>query len=264
MLAQGLEYSLNPLSHDPGGHHIISVRLIALLSGCDEQTIWDWAKTEEYYIRLEWTFPGSSYPKFTTRHALNQGATIPPEAVSFSGGLGWAQKMWQATEKLGFTNPPAQGHSGPYMWDPASRYHGLKMPLQSAPFTNWPNWTSSPGILTDPSSLFYGHGQGPDEPLDFMDGGSEETPSDTGTSHAFSDLGDNMEEPYATRNASIGDDSADGLLVQQQLETEFLQRQRMDAEVQYALNGDTSGMLAVLASASQSSGCWDSSGMPRF
>jgi hypothetical protein len=264
MLGQGLEYSLKPRSHDPGGHHVISVRLFALLSGCDEQIIRDWAKTGEYYIQLEWTFPGSSYPKFTTRHALNQGETVSHEAVSFSGGLGWAQKMQKAAEKLGFSNTPTRGHPGPYMWHPAVLYHAPKMPLQPAPFTNWFDWSSSPEFVADPVPLPHVYGQVPDEALDFMDGVSDETPSDTGTSHAFSDLGDNMEEFFATGDASLSDDSADGLLVQRQLETEFLQRQRMDAEVQYTLNGDTSGMLAVLASAPQFSGCWDSFGMPRF
>jgi hypothetical protein len=55
-----------------------------------------------------------------------------------------------------------------------------------------------------------------------------------------------------------------GKLAEQQLQIEHLSRQRTDAVAMFAENGDTSGLLAVMAAASQSSIFWDPSGMPRF
>jgi hypothetical protein len=43
-----------------------------------------------------------------------------------------------------------------------------------------------------------------------------------------------------------------------------LRRQKQEADALYARNGDPSGLLALLAAASQSAENWDASGMPRF
>lgn len=57
-------------------------------------------------------------------------------------------------------------------------------------------------------------------------------------------------------------ESANIILVQQQLQ--MFARQRRNAEAMLAQTGDTSGLLAALASASQCRGSWDSFGTPRF
>ncbi|KAK3939109.1 hypothetical protein QBC46DRAFT_438598 [Diplogelasinospora grovesii] len=56
-------------------------------------------------------------------------------------------------------------------------------------------------------------------------------------------------------------------MVQRQIYTEILYRQRREAEAMYARDGDTSGLLAVMALAQQqqfSDAAWQSSGLPFF
>ncbi|KAK4128522.1 hypothetical protein N657DRAFT_667757 [Parathielavia appendiculata] len=217
VLAQNLEHCLEPSSHDPGSHHLISVSLVALLRLCDEQKIQDWANTGGHFVQLEWTFPGSNYPKFTTRHALNKSETLG--RLSFSGGIGWAQRMLETAKELDLTNPPARGQPRPSTWDPVGLHGGPKMPLQLPPLTCWVNQSSFPGSLMD----FVPR-------LEFMDGASKETCSDTGTSHASSDLGDNM-EGYLTSDFLHGVELADSPLIREQLRNDSLRRQRAGAEL---------------------------------
>ncbi|KAK4105245.1 hypothetical protein N658DRAFT_555781 [Parathielavia hyrcaniae] len=252
-LAQGLEYPITPRRHDSGGHHIISVCFIAFLSKRDVQSIRAWAKTGEHFVELEWTFPGYGYPKFTTRHVLNDQKAS--HDLSFSGGLGWALEMMETAEKLSLTSPPA-GRPDPFIWNPVDSHASPKPALQPCPFTNRANWSSDPEFSGRPMLHFHGHGK--EEVGDFMDGDSDNTWSDTGTSLVFSDLSDDMAD-HPVGDHSRPEELADGLPSQ-----EHLERRKMEAVEAYALNGDTSGMLAVLASVSQlNRNCYPSEG-PRF
>jgi hypothetical protein len=73
-------------------------------------------------------------------------------------------------------------------------------------------------------------------------------------------LPDASHGPSCERNGWEDNDK----LAEQQLQNEHLSKQRTDAMTMFAENGDTSGLLAVMAAASKSSVFWDPSGMPRF
>ncbi|KAL2161957.1 hypothetical protein VTH06DRAFT_7742 [Thermothelomyces fergusii] len=133
--AQGALTALKPLSHGPGGPHTVSVRLVALGSGYDEHTVRGWAETGRCFVRLDWGFPDCNYPRFTTRHLLTRPAASPAD-VSFSGGLGWAERMLAAFKQLnatGFSDPPPLPLS--------LRAPGPTVPPPT-PFP--PRWASSP------------------------------------------------------------------------------------------------------------------------
>ncbi|KAL2174524.1 uncharacterized protein P884DRAFT_314454 [Thermothelomyces heterothallicus CBS 202.75] len=96
---------LKPLSHEPGGPHTVSVRLVALRGGYDEHTVRRWAETGQCFVRLDWGFPNCNYPKFTTRHLLTSSGASSGD-VSFSGGLDWAERMLNALKQLHATDYP--------------------------------------------------------------------------------------------------------------------------------------------------------------
>lgn len=111
-------YAVEALGDDQGGSNIISAGLVALLSGHEIRAVRAAARTGECYIKLDWTFPGSPYPKFTTRHLLHPSDSTG--AVSFSGGLDWAYRMLDSAQSLHIpANQPSQEHASSPMSNPS-------------------------------------------------------------------------------------------------------------------------------------------------
>jgi hypothetical protein len=261
VLARPLGYFVEVQSHEPGRPHVISTQLLASLSGYELRAIQKWASTGERFIKLEWTLPGHDYPKFTTRHAL--GSREASGDVSFSGGLDWAQRMLKAIQGLQLPRTaasfPAEGGQHLPMPNPAVTGNCPKLPFQTL-HSSHPYWSTSSAFLGTPI-----HGapeRSEDEASVYSDITSARTVSDVDASGPSSDLS-SIRQPSPPESLPLQDWTEDDL-VQHQLHIEMLHRQRTDAEAMYAHNGDTSGMVAVMASASQSMANWDSFGMPRF
>jgi hypothetical protein len=247
---------VEPLSHDPGGPHFISVDLVAFLGNCHIQMVQDWAKAGECFIKLDWTFPGCNYPKFTTRHLLG----MAPGHVSFSGGLGWAEKTLKAAQLLGMTNCPPPSRQNLPVWNPVNIPSGPKLPFQPPPLPSWHGWNPGYGTLAGP--IYVSRGLADDEVSNFS-----EATSMTAASDASAVCSEPAELADYTFSGSFPDhdpEEDDDDRAQQQLQNELLYRQRREAEMLYAQTGDTNGLLAVRASAAQFSGAWHSFGLPRF
>jgi hypothetical protein len=292
--AESLEHFVEPLSHGPGGHHTVSISLVARLCNLTEQKVQDLARAAGGYIELRWTVLGYNFPKFDTRHKLITSKASGD--VSFSGGLGWTQPLLETAQMFNFDTLPSQPRQKSSTWPISS------LPPRPAPSRGW-----LPGPRCFVSPVFPPHGRPDGQLSDLLDLTSESTISDAG-SLAFSDeaseatvadvavvsFSDQASEatisdaaflafpehapeytfsdadipslPDASQGAGCpgGGWADDDKLAQQQLQNEHLHRQRTDAVAMFAKNGDTSGLLAVMAAASQSTAFWDPSGMPRF
>ncbi|KAH6843114.1 hypothetical protein B0I37DRAFT_212197 [Chaetomium sp. MPI-CAGE-AT-0009] len=252
LTAQGLGCLIKPLSHELGRPHSISVHILANLLGCSIENLKQWTEASECFVKMVWIFPGWDHPRFTTRHLVVTDTA--PGNVSFSGGLDWAVKMWKAAQRFQPPSCPFLGRQIPPGWNPGPPHGGPKLPLQPVPFMDLAKWKLERPALADPT----GHGlrgRADDEVSEFSEPASD-------SSAIFS-------EPSETADPEFGEDSwsnelEDSSRAERQLQLDALRRKRREAEALYARNGDTSGLLAVLATASQSPDNWDASGMPRF
>ncbi|KAK4241482.1 hypothetical protein C8A03DRAFT_41096 [Achaetomium macrosporum] len=244
VLARPLGHLVEGWNHGSGGSHAISAKFVASLSGYEVRVIQEWARSGEHFIKLDWTFPGHNYPKFTTRHTLDPGEASGD--VSFSGGLDWAQRMLKVTLGLQLPSTPTSFPAG-------------RVPLPALP-PYQPYWSAGPAFPGTPTYKV------PDPADDQASVCSELTSattiSDADGSCLSSDLA-STSQPSLSGSLPLQDWTEDDL-VQHQLQIDMLHRQRRDAEAMYANNGDTSGLLAVMTAASQSIANWDSFGMPRF
>ncbi len=93
LLVGPVELVVSATSHAPGGIHTISVHFIAQVSGQDVDFLLSYARTGEYFIQVEWTFPDHRRPKFTTRHVLSDTGEDTAD-LSFSGGLDFAVRLF--------------------------------------------------------------------------------------------------------------------------------------------------------------------------
>ncbi|KAK3303538.1 uncharacterized protein B0T15DRAFT_576861 [Chaetomium strumarium] len=265
VLAEPLGYFVEAQGHEPGGSHVISAQLVASLSGYELRVIQKWAKTGEHFIRLDWTFPGHTYPKFTTRHTLDSGEASGD--VSFSGGLDWAQRMLNVTQALQLPRHAASFHAaegGQHPPMPSSVFTGdsPKLPFQTL-HPPHPYWNTSATFLN--TLIHKAPKDADDEASVYSEPTSARTISDTDASCPSSDLASTRQPSPSSESLPLPlQEWTEDDLVQHQLRIDMLHRQRRDAEAMYAHNGDTSGLVAVMASASQSMANWDSSGMPRF
>jgi hypothetical protein len=285
---------VEPSSHDPGGHHTIAIGLVARLCNLTEQETQALARAGGGYINLSWTVPGYNYPMFDTRHSLDSNRKLGD--VSFSGGLGWALPLLETSRMFNFDTAPSQPRHKSSTWPLPS------LPPRPAPSRSWltrrvsignPVFPShgptddqlsdlldltSESTVSDTASLAFSDEAGEDTMphgplLAFSDHVSEATIPDA----AFLAFPEHAPEcpcldatvvclPDASHSARCAKDGWEDndRLAEQQLQNENLHRQRRDAVAMFAENGDTSGLLAVMAAASQSSAFWDPSGMPRF
>lgn len=106
--------SLKPGSHltEEGSDHRISASFVARVSGLDVQTVLAWARTEPYFLKLEYSFTGHDLPRFTSRALVVEDQD---EEISLSGGLGSAIRILKYVKTLesGTTNGTQRGHFPP-------------------------------------------------------------------------------------------------------------------------------------------------------
>ncbi|GAB1315728.1 hypothetical protein MFIFM68171_05938 [Madurella fahalii] len=252
MLAQSLEYPIAPLSHDPGGVHIVSAQFVSRLSGHELQTTRDWAHTGSCHIRIVWGYPGHEYPSFTTRHLLTDGG-IPGE-VSFSGGLDWALRIMENAKAFKLMRRPAGGPEYPIIPSSTSAGDVRKWPLRG-PARTWPVSRSRPEPSSPSQVPEIPRPMSPELADDQISICSELTSattiSDTDTDISGSHSPNSAEprEPFPGIG-SAATHLADNLF-QQAVQNDEFHRRRRAAEALYAHNGDTSGLLAVQASVSR-------------
>jgi hypothetical protein len=230
---------------------------VAFLSSRNVDAIRGSARAGDCFIKLDWTFPGSSYPKFTTRHLLDVDDTASD--VSFSGGLDWAHRILVASQHL----------------QPPGNYPSQACPLEPR-FCNRPDWLVQPPLRYPfDGDLTFEFAELPeDDDEDCVSLCSDPTSSTVtlNSSARYSALGmDQASEPPIwglCREDSCADGhlANDDLLVDDDMnkQHEALRLQRMEAEAMLDRNGDAGGLLAVMASASGSIGNWDCLGRPIF
>ncbi|KAK4154772.1 hypothetical protein C8A00DRAFT_32443 [Chaetomidium leptoderma] len=278
VLARPRDYALDTSNHEPGGPQSISARLLSKLSGREISMILAWASTGKCFIKLEWTFPGCTHPAFTTRHRL-----VPdeiPGGVSFRDDLAWAEKMLKAAGNLGITRCLAQGRREPSQLYAVDTRNGPRL-YQQPSLPHWfsqrslwmhrfgtnppaeeeeevPDLTSEPdteSTMSDASTVFSsdledGRACGDDDDDDDDD--------DWGYRNSHNIINNNIKHTHLAQQQQHQQQNQQQI----QLETEGFRRQRIAAEALYAQTGDTSGLLAVLAAASQARRSRHSSGVP--
>jgi hypothetical protein len=269
--AQSLGYLIKPVSHGPGHPHLISIHILALLLDYRIEILKQWAAAGDCFIKLVWIFPGWNHPEFTTRHLLVTDTA--PGHVSFSGGLGWAEDMWKAAQRL---QPPTCPYfSGRQIltprWNIAAlppKGGGTKLPRLRpvVPFMDLAQWKARYQTVTYPS-----RGMAEDsvsEPSLEDPPALTDAASDDSSAVFSSEPAEMAAEMAAAEDSNFGEDSCQdhktGDSGGSQSQLDMLRRQKREAEALYARNGDPSGLLALLAAASQSTENWDASGMPRF
>ncbi|KAK3682566.1 hypothetical protein B0T22DRAFT_288394 [Podospora appendiculata] len=273
VLASSLQFSVKATAHEPGRMHTISVYLVAILSGCAIDSLLGWASTRDYFVKLEWMFPHYRHPKFTTRHLL---VTDDTAQISFSGGLEWALRLWRHVQTLEVASPsiqtipilpqrqlpainerqklPSQNlfYMGqPQQHQPQSEH---KICLGSCPRSPW-DLISTPLFMPPPSA---------DDETSTYSGSTWTTSTHdtnpnpntfaTPTSSEFSEEESRQSSPGLEFSPGLEYDDIDddegmgNYTVQQQIQTEASEQQKRAALDLFASNGDTSGMLAVMAS----------------
>ncbi|KAK4248522.1 hypothetical protein C7999DRAFT_31014 [Corynascus novoguineensis] len=291
--AQSRAWAVQPLSHKAGGHHIISAHLVALKGGYDLSAVQEWAKSGDCFAKLDWTFPDCNYPKFATRHLLSPNSSSDGGDVSFSGGLGWAEKMLEAIKMLNATNypdppppslrphpPPPRSwlsccSNYPYGYPPSQLSLSLSLP-RPALVTRHLYEKREPGC-------YHFRELEDDQVSNHSTATSLTTASDVSTA-AFSEPAElpcydsfrGEEKPSRARCWPGNDEQADNHNDEEgddernreeelRRRLEVLRTQRLEAEARYARDGDASGLMAVLAAARQSPDYWDTAtGLPRF
>ncbi|KAK3295158.1 uncharacterized protein B0H64DRAFT_441580 [Chaetomium fimeti] len=263
LAAQSLKYLLKPLSHGPGQPHYISVYLLSLLLDYSLEDLKQWAAAKDCFVKLVWIFPGWDHPKFTTRHLLVTD-TAAPGHVSFSGGLDWAVNMWKVAQRLQPPSCPFLGPQSAPRWNLGRPRGDPKLSLPPVPFMDMDKWKPEYPALAYPVG-YLPAGPADDEVSEF----SEPEPGHADTASVGSSSG-LFSEPSEAADSNFGEDSwskdrgGGSSRAERLLQREVLRRRMRDAEALYARNGDPSGLLAVLSTASQSPDNWDSAGMPRF
>lgn len=208
----------------------------------------------ECVIRLNWTFPEFSYPKFTTRHVLDLSDASGD--VSFSGGPGSSYKTLEATRIFLSPSHPAEGDEQLPMLDPTDLCSPPKL-TRSVPITNRLDQNPEDDFSTAPVP----ESSRPED--DELSVCSELTAATISTADGSCPcLNQTGTRDHCSCLVCPSQESADRILDQQQLQ--MLAGQRRDAEAMFTRTGDASGLLRVLESASQFRGSWEPFGMPRF
>ncbi|KAL2194290.1 hypothetical protein P885DRAFT_80297 [Corynascus similis CBS 632.67] len=298
--AQSRAWAVQPLRHEAGGHHTISVDLVALKGGYDVSAVQEWAKSGNCFAKLDWTFPNCNYPKFATRHLLRPSSSSGGGDVSFSGGLAWAEKMLEAIKMLNATNypdpppPSLRPLPPPRSWLSChSNYpHGCS-PSQISLSLSPPQ----PALVTrhlyeKRDSGCYPFRELEDDQVSNHSTATTLTTASDASTAAFSEPAElpcydsfrGEEKPSRARARARArarcwpgnDEQADNHNDEEgdnersrgedlRLRLEALRTQRLEAEARYARDGDASGLMAVLTAARQSPDFWDTgTGLPRF
>ena len=266
--ANSLELSVKPSTHDPGGVDAISTALVARATGKDHKDLEAQALARPCYIRVNWKLR-LDYPTFTTRHLL----VVMETSVAFAADLAWAQRIERTAFKFQAVDVPlprpiplaplphlsAQYQQKALLTGCDGLSSGFQLTGWNRDSGNLRARACSPPELPDtPSSM----SPAPEDEMEsacseYMSGG---TPG----RHPSLRL---LSPPPSRKHSSHIDDlnyaEADKM-VQQQIRLDLFQQQKRAAEELYARNGDTSGLLAVLATATQQSLDSQSPRAPRF
>jgi hypothetical protein len=250
---------VTPSAHESGRTHVISTALVSRLSGRESHKIHSRANDGACFISLSWEFPGVRYPSYTTRHLLTERSNLGE--LSFSGGLDWARRISKNTRTFQPASFPDLGPRPPLVPALPVPDFEQKFSLQHSG-GDWPNFVpefeSLPADITDtPRST--SPEQADDQLSECSELASETTISEIDTETLSSRSFEDVEYPDSSGVGYPDSCQADDLA---QSPITFPERRQI-AEAMYIHNGDTSGLLSLLASMA-SSGGWQPSGIPRF
>ncbi|KAK4160079.1 hypothetical protein QBC43DRAFT_120643 [Cladorrhinum sp. PSN259] len=253
--------SVKPSTYDPGGLDAISTALVAQATAHNLHELEALALTGNCYIQLTWRLH-LPYPSFTTRHLLVTSETL----VSFSGDLVWAQRIVKNAEKFQIIDRPLPSSVPTQMVS-------VLPPVTARDRQKTAFLTGHAGIPSQlqlerwaPSSM----GTQPDSPAEIPDTPLSMSPArEDDQLSVCSDLtaagtpGPSLHHnqnfrllsPPPSRKQSSHIDEINNewvdRMVQQQLQLDMFHQRKREAEELYARNGDTSGLLAVLAAVTE-------------
>lgn len=239
----------------------ISVYFAAQLSGLDVVMFKKLAAAGGHFVHLVWIFTGNLFPKVSSRHVLVE--TDGAADITFDGGLGWASGILereQALQKARASSVPRPQVSS-LQPEAIHQPHPLKLPCQAsylggleavadplAPRFLPPGFTYET-TSTLPSSTGWRCGSQDECHLDQPDSPGPLCESSVATERSTPELENVIDDEWT---------------VELQITIEILERKRRDAEDLFARCGDPSGLASVMQLASQSTGVWLPSGLPRF
>ncbi|KAK0617396.1 hypothetical protein B0T14DRAFT_268672 [Immersiella caudata] len=247
-----------------GTTHTISVHLVAELTAFSWTLLLSWASSGKCFLKLEWSFPSHRFPKFTTRHILVLDGT----SLSFAGSLDRYLQLFDHFHPSEDPFSHQTGNVSPLQC--SSNYQQAHQRLScastleedlapSATPVPWglashqdimlPIWPADPVSMGN--CLASGHAT---NSLDIFDDPGSPTSLTTGTTRQSSP--DWVDTAPDTSQPSQGTSAWDRI--------QDFSRQREEAFAQYARNGDSSSIFAVLDAAAQVDEVWDSSGLAHF
>lgn len=270
--ANSLELPVKPSTYDPGGVDAISTVFVARATGIHLRDLEAQALTGTCYIRVNWKLQ-LDYPTFTTRHLLVVTETL----VAFAAGLAWAQRIERTAVRFQTVDTPLPRS----ILLPALPHLPAQYQQKTAILTGYAETSSQfqlTGWARDSDNLrAFSPPELPDTPSSMSPAPEDDQASTCseyisgGASRPYSGRHPNfrlLSPPPSRKHSSHMDDDMNHEeaeeMVQQQIRLDLFQQQKREAEELYARNGDTSGLLAVLAAATQQRVNSQSPGAPRF
>jgi hypothetical protein len=99
------EHTVQASTHAVARTQAVSAQFVTLLTQTSPQDVQEWAKVGTYYIRLEWTFSGTTM-RFRTRHRLVPECSFD---VDFEGDMEWAFRLLRHSKALAAARPVETG-----------------------------------------------------------------------------------------------------------------------------------------------------------
>ncbi|KAK5661963.1 hypothetical protein OQA88_10074 [Cercophora sp. LCS_1] len=242
-----------------GGIHTVSAQFVAQRSGFSLAMLIEWTKSGGYFCQLEWKFPGTERPKFSTRHVLVDDGS---NDICFSGGFGWAIRLLELFQGpvpggTGSDGEEQESNNDAVSQAPQDGFPPREAPkLPKAVLSQAPPQPKAPPPLEHPpfEHLPYGGTPVPDASEVFDQPGSPDSLiADTAS--------------CCTAN-SDSESEYGGVFSGNRTQTRCIQqglgRRWRAAEAQYRRNGDTNAYFTVLNTAAGYSHVWSPSGLPRF
>ncbi|KAK4219912.1 hypothetical protein QBC37DRAFT_73619 [Rhypophila decipiens] len=275
ILATPQDLSLKPGAHLPEEEkdHLISAGFVARISGHDLQTVLGWARTGSLFLKLEFHLTGNDLPRFTLRVKVVENQH---EDISLSGGLGFALRLLKFVKTMDLDGsvsrkppcPPPIAKRRLHHLRAANQRHQKVVGLrrQPRPFSSSDlerlerihqsqaaciqSQTAPPPLSSSLSSL--GETDDQDSVFSFSDQteDSMEAPPLTTATTATSSYDACPEYPRILEDFSENFAETYSLLPglkRQELPVDPFEQQKMRAEAMYAHNGDTSGLVSVMA-----------------
>ncbi|KAM7224130.1 hypothetical protein V8F06_000603 [Rhypophila decipiens] len=275
ILATPQDLSLKPGAHLPEEEkdHLISAGFVARISGHNLQTVLGWARTGSLFLKLEFHLTGNDLPRFMIRVKVVENQH---EDISLSGGLGFAIRLLKFVKTMDLDGPVSRKPPSPPPIGKGRLHHlragnqrnqrivGLRR--QPRPFylsdlerlerirqsqaACIQSQTAPPPLSSSLPSL--GASDDQDSVCSFSDqteDSMEAPPLTTATTATSSydacpeyprildDFPGNFSETYNLLPGLRG----------QKIPVDPFEQQKMRAEAMYAHNGDTSGLVSVMA-----------------